>query len=151
MIYLCYDCENTFEEPATAKQSVPYGMGNTHFDFEVCPYCNSDNFVETGKCTECERATDENDLYGGICRECIHEDCNLPITVFDFSVEIEPEQISDFAIKCLGARGINEILREYFKDISETDYNKFSKERKEYVDKNIICIGEWLEEKNNET
>lgn len=150
-MYLCEDCGNTFNEPKIAQQSVPYGIGNAHFDFCVCPFCGSNCIVDTEVCVECGKPFDDKHLYGGICKDCIHEDCNLPITVFDFSVNIEPEKISDFAIKCLGARGINEILREYFKDISETDYNKFSKERKEYVDKNIICIGEWLEEKNNET
>ncbi len=150
MAYLCHNCEETFDEPKTDTQSVPYGMGNAAFEFYVCPYCNSDDYEEVTECKECGKVIDEDNNFSGLCAECVKENCNLPVTVFDFSVDIEPDAVSDFALKCLGAKGINEILRQYFQEISETDIDKFAKEQDEYIDEYIINIGEWLEAKEND-
>ena len=150
-MFYCNDCQETFDEPKTEYQSVPYGMGNAHFDYYVCPYCNSDDFEEADTCRECnEVITDENN-YGGLCKSCIAEDMNLAITMFDFCEETTSQkEVNEFAIECLGYDGINEILREYFKERCEKDYNCFEKERKKFIDEYTQDIGEWLTKKDSE-
>lgn len=151
MFYLCKECNSTFDYPKIEYRGTEYGITPHTFEVYVCPECGSENFIEVEACKECNKIIVEgkNDC-GGICDECVHENCNLPIVVFDFCNDSEPEKINDFAIKCLGAKGINEILRDYFKEISETDYSRFEKEREAYIEKYIDEIGEWLS-KNEKT
>ena len=147
-MYLCAECGAKFEEPATNYDLVPYGMGNARYEFYVCPNCKSDEIDEIIECVECGEPTNEDTNYSGYCKKCIYSHCNSPLTVFDFSVDSHPNDISDFALACLGEKGINEILREYFCEIDKTCPDRFTKERIDYIDECLVDIGEWMAKHN---
>lgn len=150
-MYYCFACDSTFDKPKTEYQSVPYGMGNAHFDFGVCPLCGSDDIEEACLCRECGKVLTEDTNFGGLCKECITENMNLATTMFDFCNETATKkETNEFAIKCLGYDGINEILRAYFVEKCKEDYNCFEKERKKFIDEFAQDIGEWLAKKESE-
>ena len=149
-MYYCNECDTFFDEPETKSQSVPYGMGNAHFEFDVCPFCKSDDIEETENCRECGEPLTEDNNFSGLCKNCIAEDMNLATTMFDFCQDTDiTNGINEFAIECLGNKGINEILREYFAEKCKEDYNCFEQQRKKFIDKFTKEIGEWITQKDS--
>lgn len=53
-MFICLDCNNMFEEPSTVDGDL-----NEYFGFKcreklsICPFCQSNNFVETKRCDSC--------------------------------------------------------------------------------------------------
>ena len=76
-MYICNDCGEIFDEPATEYEYHPYGMGYAREEWAVCPCCSSTCFEEARVCENCgEVITDdyefgENDEY--LCPDCYEE------------------------------------------------------------------------------
>lgn len=80
MAYKCLDCGHIFEEGEIIKVATNIVFGEIHGkplfdddDFEeCCPLCKGE-FEETVKCAICEGEHLEDELFGGVCEECIAE------------------------------------------------------------------------------
>lgn len=93
-MWYCRNCDTRFHDPETQTERVtddpvmyiPYG---------VCPYCGSDDYVEAVQCKVCGDYFDEEELIGGICKDCLAEAMDNIDLLKDY-LEAS-EQIEDFA------------------------------------------------------
>ena len=78
-MYICNECESlivrlsVIRDYHTELESEPYE------EYEVCPYCHSDDVEEADYCTECDRpictATKYiNDKMKALCEECYNRE-----------------------------------------------------------------------------
>lgn len=67
-MFICFDCEQIFEEGKTVYERHPYGMGYAEEKWWVCPCCSSSNIDEAKKCEHCgEWVAETKD---GLCDIC---------------------------------------------------------------------------------
>jgi methionyl-tRNA synthetase len=69
MKYLCSNCLKIFDEPKIRETTKEYYfgvgsdfVGKTPFYQQLCPYCDSDEFIDMKKCDVCEEYFDPDDL-----------------------------------------------------------------------------------------
>lgn len=73
MPYKCLECGHVFEDGEQAKWIESYGfIDGTGEKFEGCPNCNG-SFAETRQCDNCKHEFLEDELYSGLCAECLRE------------------------------------------------------------------------------
>lgn len=65
MAYKCLECGNIFDEGEERRWIEPHGEEMTG-----CPFCNG-AYEKTVKCEFCEGEFLEDELFGGVCQECI--------------------------------------------------------------------------------
>ena len=73
-MYKCLDCGETFEEPASVRETHGFTDGFAE-TFYMCPYCNGE-YEEAKQCKECDEWHTENELYDGWCEKCLRETIN---------------------------------------------------------------------------
>lgn len=67
-MFICNECERTFDTPKILAEHHPYGMTYATEEFSYCPYCESDNFDEAKICKYCGEYVAE--LHNGLCEIC---------------------------------------------------------------------------------
>ena len=69
-MYRCRDCETIFNK----VEPIPDGEGAV---MNTCPGCNSTDYEEVTKCSNCGRYKFDEDLYEGICFDCAKAEYNV--------------------------------------------------------------------------
>ena len=73
MSYKCLECGHIFEDGAQAEWTESHGFTDgTGEKFEGCPMCKG-GFAETHQCDNCKGEFLEDELYSGLCAECLRE------------------------------------------------------------------------------
>lgn len=69
MAYKCRDCEHIFDEGEEAVWQERLG----EYDKEMigCPWCHSNAYDETKQCEICGEDHLDDELFGGVCEECL--------------------------------------------------------------------------------
>lgn len=65
-LYICNECDNTFEEPTAYKED----HGET---LAICPYCNGGDIEDAFTCDECGEVTAESNGVSALelCNDCV--------------------------------------------------------------------------------
>ena len=72
-MFICLDCGNVFDEPATYVEHHPYGSGYADEEFCVCPYCRGD-CAPAIQCEQCGEYYIEEEMHNSIiCSTCALE------------------------------------------------------------------------------
>lgn len=67
-MYICNNCGEVFETPATHEEHHPYGMTSVTEYWAVCPRCREADFDEAKQCERCGEYVAE--LHEGLCDIC---------------------------------------------------------------------------------
>lgn len=149
MAYKCLECGNIFEEGEQAHWSESRGeYWGTPCSEEMsgCPLCKGD-YEETTPCKICGSEHLEDELYGGVCNECIDEYRKDFNACYEVSFgETEEIKINALLASLFDVSDIEQILKEYIRDKwQDVDCGPF-------IDSDISWFGERLAEeaKKNE-
>ena len=82
MMYRCCECGHLFEEGEQAVWHENYGAEIGGETFDGCPVCNGD-YEEVYQCKECGDWHSEDELYDGLCENCLRETINYD-TFFEY-------------------------------------------------------------------
>lgn len=63
--FKCFECGHIFESGEELRIVEPYGE-----EYLACPICGG-AYEEAIECNNCENCFHENDLYNGLCAECV--------------------------------------------------------------------------------
>ena len=142
MSYKCLGCDHIFEECEAKKVKEDYG-----YEYG-CPNCGGD-FEETVKCSICKGEFLEDELNGGVCKECIDEYRNQTSVCVDIAVQEGTKtkiNVNYLVASLLTEEEINRILIEYIKE------EKPNADCGAYIDEDISWFVEMLskEVKKNE-
>lgn len=80
MKYVCKECGEVFEEWEAdgCYEDIESFEGITHYALTCrCPYCGSDEIVEGDTCELCDSGVEIDDMYDGICINCLREACDM--------------------------------------------------------------------------
>ena len=116
MAYKCLDCGHIFEEGEQARWSEDRGEfwgAPCSEEMSGCPLCHGD-YEKTFRCAVCGSEHLEDELFGGVCNECIDEYRKD----FRSCYEISRGQTQEIKINALLAslfdvKDIERILKEY--------------------------------------
>ena len=73
MAYKCNNCGHIFEKGEAATWTEAHGFTDGFCEtFYGCPMCRGD-YEETAPCKNCEREKTEDELYNGLCKECLEK------------------------------------------------------------------------------
>lgn len=149
-MYKCKECGEAFSEPTYESEVVPYGSRFVGKEFSVCPYCAGE-YDEAEKCKECEEYFFDYELHNGICIDCLKEEFDKLYTLFEYAeTYTDKNAINDFALEVLGAERINEILRDFLKNVTNADVNALKEKKLKFIEKNAYDLAEYLEEQNEQ-
>lgn len=139
MMYVCSKCGEVFsnDEIVVEKSEVGEYWGQPcyeEFGFSPCCHCEFEKAIKCAICGEWHR---EQDLWNGICENCIHEYDKDFDTVYKWSKESEDEDkvyLNSLLASILTTSEIEEILVNYIKDFKKSyDCSKY-----------IECDKEWF-------
>jgi hypothetical protein len=146
-MYSCNDCGALFEEPVTFYDDVPYGSQMVSCPSgSGCPYCKG-NYSETVECESCGELCNENEVYGGLCKDCIKLKCTTFEQLFQFAKTITPEgEVNALITHLIGDTDkLNIFFEMVIKQWDEFN-NMFPIQKQKFIDKNIAKIGKWVAE-----
>lgn len=140
MAYRCLNCGHIFEEGEQARWSESRGeYWGTPCSEEMsgCPLCKGD-YGKTVKCAVCGSEHLEDELFGGVCGECIDEYRKDFNSCYEISKgEKQSIEINSLLASLFDAGDIEQILKEYvIEKCKDVDCTPF-------IDENI----EWFVEK----
>ena len=70
-MYICKDCESTFDKPDTYRENVGEYWGTPAYQtFGCCPYCKSGEYEEMKRCKSCGEYHVED---GDYCDQCLSD------------------------------------------------------------------------------
>ena len=142
MAYKCLDCGHIFEDGEEAHwregRGEFWGFSCSE-EMTGCPLCHGD-YKETTPCAVCGAEHLEDELFGGVCEECI-DVCRKD---FDLCEKICTERkeisISWLLASIFEPSDIEQILKEYIKErMPDVDCSA-------YIDEDIDVFGEALAE-----
>lgn len=142
-MYKCLECGHIFEEGEQARWNDPRGeyagvpCSETMYG---CPLCKG-NYKKTVSCEICESAHLENELYGGVCIECIdgyRKDAEMCFKVSEG--EKEQIKINAFLASIFDENDIEHILYEIVKS------EKGSLDCSKFIDEDLYWFGDRLAE-----
>lgn len=127
MMYKCCECGHLFEEGEQAVWEERHGLDRGPYEkWSGCPLCNVD-YEEVHQCKECFRWHSEDELYNGLCSECIEKIVEefrySPEKCYKISNEsnsTEPVDIDSFLATMFTTNQINEILFKELINASKT-------------------------------
>ena len=142
MSYKCLECDHIFEECEANKVKEDFGYTYS------CPICGGD-FEETIKCSICRGEFLEDELNGGVCKECIDEYRNQSAVCVNISEQEGTKKlvkVNYLIARLLDEEEIKRVLIEYIKK------EKPNADCGAYIDEDISWFGEMLskEVKKNE-
>ena len=140
MAYRCLNCGHIFEEGEQARWIESRGeFWGTPCSEEMsgCPLCKGD-YEKTVKCAVCGSEHLEDELFGGVCGECIDEYRKDFNSCYEISKgEKQTIEINALLASLFDAGDIEQILKEYvIEKCKDVDCTPF-------IDENI----EWFVEK----
>ena len=147
MTFKCLECGHIFEDGEEARWNEgrgEYWGAPCSEEMSGCPLCNGD-YEETKPCEICGSEHLEDELYGGVCEECIDEYRNDFKACYDISKKWQEENgsgttympLPDIFTVMFEPNQIEEILLNYaIGNCRNTDL---------YVDVDIDWFGEMIQ------
>lgn len=142
-MYKCLECGHIFEdgEQATWQESRGEFWGQPVSEtMNGCPKCHGD-YEETKPCVECGSEQLEEDLYGGMCKECLEPYVNDFDTCLRLGyVDRESVEINSFILSLLKVSEIEDILIRELKEsnkIMPSDCSAFAYDDLEWFAENL--------------
>lgn len=126
-MYYCNDCGKIFSNPKCLEECWEVDEEVVCNIKLICPRCKSDCIRDAYKCSCCKKYYSSDNLYGGYsgfssyCKDCLNK-VKDKLTIDDmlnYSKKSEVE-ISDFILKVLGEKQINNILNSVMKETLST-------------------------------
>ena len=143
--YICRDCGHIFEEGEQAIWEEDRGEWWGQRAWEKmcgCPKCCGD-YEEAKECEICHSAHLEEDLFGGICEECIDKNRKNFKTCLNIAMVENNKcnvEINELLASIFSASDIEQILIEHIeKNIQDVDCSKF-------IDNDLSWFGQYLAE-----
>ena len=136
MAYKCLKCGNIFEEGEQARWSESRGeyCGTPCSEtMSGCPLCKGE-YEETVQCAVCGSEHLEDELFGGVCDECIDEYRKDFDSCYEISLGEKTEiKINSLLASLFDVSDIEQILKEYIQDKwQDVDCSTFIDEDKEW-------------------
>ena len=72
-MYICKKCGEIFDEPDVMRFVEHHGEYDEPWAVDYCPECGSDEFEEAECCSNCGEYFAEEDVYGGMCENCVKD------------------------------------------------------------------------------
>lgn len=145
----CLECGHVFSEYDlnTWEESRGEHFGIPCYEkISGCPICEGD-YEETVQCAVCGSEHLEDELFGGVCSECIDEYRNDFNACYEISIgETKEIKINALLASLFDVSDIEQILKEYIRDKwKDVDCSQF-------IDEDIQWFGEKIsdEVKNGE-
>lgn len=147
MAYKCRECGHIFDEGEEAVWKERYGeyWGMPAYkEMKGCPMCHSEDYEETTRCEVCGSEHLEDELFGGVCEECLDK------ARHDFKLchkicgdEKQEIKINALLASIFDVGDIEQILMEYIaKQCDEIDCSNF-------IDNDADWFGEQLAKEVN--
>ena len=147
MAYKCRECGHIFDEGEEAVWKEQYGeyWGMPAYrEMTGCPMCHSEDYEETTRCEVCGSEHLEDELFGGVCEECLDK------ARHDFKLchkicgdEKQEIKINALLASLLDEGDIEQILMEYIAERCENiDCSSF-------IDNDADWFGEQLAKEVN--
>ena len=97
-MYKCCDCGNIFEEGEQAVWSETHGLYSPPYEkWSGCPVCKG-WYEEANQCKECGDWYTHDELYRGLCENCIRETINYDTFLEYCESDIEDNDIETFVM-----------------------------------------------------
>ena len=145
----CLECGHVFSEYDlnTWEESRGEHFGIPCYEkMSGCPICEGD-YEETVQCADCGSEHLEDELFGGVCSECIDEYRKDFNACYEISIgETKEIKINALLASLFDVSDIEQILKEYIRDKwKDVDCSQF-------IDEDIQWFGEKISEevKNGE-
>ena len=145
----CLECGHVFSEYDlnTWEESIGEHFGIPCYEkMSGCPICEGD-YEETVQCAVCGSEHLEDELFGGVCSECIDEYRKDFNACYEISIgETKEIKINALLASLFDVSDIEQILKEYIRDKwKDVDCSQF-------IDEDIQWFGEKISEevKNGE-
>ena len=145
----CLECGHVFSEYDlnTWEESRGENFGIPCYEkMSGCPICEGD-YEETVQCAVCGSEHLEDELFGGVCSECIDEYRKDFNACYEISIgETKEIKINALLASLFDVSDIEQILKEYIRDkLKDVDCSQF-------IDEDIQWFGEKISEevKNGE-
>jgi reverse gyrase len=139
MAFKCCECGHIFEEGEQSVWKERHGFAYGGYEtFDGCPRCKGD-YEETVKCKVCGGEHLDEELFGGVCEECINEYRKDFDSCYEISIgEKEEIKINSLLASLFDAGDIEAILVEHIKkNMPDIDCS-------DYIDNDIERFGEFL-------
>ena len=107
-MYECLICDRRFHE--FDVQTDEFGNRRA-----VCPYCKGD-IEDMYECKICGELMSEDDLWGGVCLECIDKHTNLDNCIEFGNDDKRKVEVNGFIFSLLTEEQINDILVRIIRD-----------------------------------
>lgn len=148
-MYICDNCGCTCDDDDLPIYEEDYGfetgigfksMKQTFVDNCSC----GGNFVEAQECEMCGEYFAEDDLEGGVCKECLEQNAT-----FDNAIELGDEnkdtvEINGFYASAFTLSEIEEILKRELVEAKKLAPDKINTDAKNYCLDDKSYFGEWL-------
>ena len=139
-MYKCLECGHIFEdsEQSTWQESRGEFWGQPVSEtMSGCPRCHGD-YEKTKSCVECGSEQLEDDLYGGMCKECLEPYVNDFDTCLKLGeVQKESIEINSLLVTMFTASEIEEILVRELKESGNIDCSSFAYNDLEWFAENL--------------
>ena len=97
MMYRCCECGNLFEEGEQAVWEETHGLDSPPYEkWSGCPVCKGD-YEEVHQCKECGDWHSDDELYDGLCANCLRETINYD-TFFEYCEANKDEKYIDIFV-----------------------------------------------------
>ena len=149
MFYKCLECGHIFEDGEQACWSENRGEFwgvSCSENMSGCPLCKG-KYEETVQCAVCGSEHLPDELFGGVCEDCIDEYRKDFNSCYEFSSGEKTEiEINSLLASLFDVSDIEQILKEYIRDKwPDVDCSQFIDEDKSWFGERIA-----EEVKNNE-
>ena len=139
-MYKCLKCGHIFEngEQETWQESRGEFWGQPVSEtMNGCPKCHGD-YAETMPCVECGSEQLDEDLYGGMCKECREPYVNDFDTCLKLGeIQKESIEINSLLVTMFTASEIEEILVRELKESGNIDCSSFAYDDLEWFAENL--------------
>lgn len=146
MMFKCESCGHLFEDGEQAILESFLGECHGRQIFErtyVCPLCRS-NYDEAQQCQECGEWYTENELFSGLCENCIDAYKNDIKTCYEIGAKsLEEIEINSFLAEIFSKHEIEEILFRELKEsnkIKSVDCSNYINADKEWFAEMLINV-----------
>ena len=139
-MYKCLECGNIFEdgEQSTWQEARGEFWGQPVSEtMSGCPRCHG-YYEETTPCVECGSEQLDDDLYGGMCKECLDPYVNDFDTCLKLGeVQKESIEINSLLVTMFTTSEIEEILIRELKESGNIDCSSFAYDDLEWFAENL--------------
>lgn len=152
-MYICDDCGAALDEDElrTERSYISDYMGGCYENITTCP-CGG-NIEEAERCDECGEYYKPEDLYDGVCIDCLREEMTVDNAIKCGADGGAREEVSvnGFLARLFTSEKIDEILiREVERLISESDSNAIHiiNQAEEWCGEDLSYFADWLKSRH---